>query len=291
MKVCPRLFRFSLVVAVLFVTGCSFSYIYRQLDWLVPWYVSDYITLDEQQQTELERRLLSQLDWHCSTQLQRYADWMLRLHDSPDAFTREHLEQHYETTRVFWRDLMTRLTADAATILSDASDAQVAELVKNLERKQNERDREEASLTPELRMRRRIERMTRLLERWIGELSAAQKQRVADWSSAMERMPDGSISARHSWQQQFVQTLATRKDKKEFALRLHTLLVEPETFWSESYRLESRQRRERTLDMLAGIASVMTAVQRGHLQHQLSSWIDELQSLACEPGHKNGSER
>jgi hypothetical protein len=282
--------RQSVVVLAFFIitlAGCSFSYLYRQLDWLVPWYVSDYITLDEQQQSELEKRLLAQLDWHCSTQLQRYAGWLRQLHDTPDAFTREQLERHYDTTQIFWRDLMTRVAPDAATILSQASDEQIDELVSKLKRKQWESEKELSEQSSDALASERIKRMIRLLERWLGKLEPAQRHLVTTWSDALGKQRDTDWRrSRRNWQQNFMSALLHRREGVRFTRQLHTLLVTPEELWSDSYRREYRQQKERTLDMLAAVAAQMTPLQHSHLQHELLSLADELQSLACKPGRK-----
>ena len=55
------------------LANCSAKLIYYHLDWLIPWYVDDYISLDSDQRTMLENRLIQQLEWHCRTQLPDYA--------------------------------------------------------------------------------------------------------------------------------------------------------------------------------------------------------------------------
>lgn len=287
MKKHPCLYALILAIAVTALVGCSFSYLYRQLDWLVPWYISDYITLDERQHTELEKRLLAQLDWHCSTQLQRYADWLRQLHDTPDAFSRDRLEQHYETTRHFWRDLMARVVVDTATILSRASDKQIDELIANLERKQRESEKEMSGLSSEARAKQRVGRMTRLLERWLGKLDPFQKRQVTIWSGALEKQGDASWQvSRRNWQQHFKTALLQHRHEAGFTRLLYRLFVTPEELWSDRYRRAYRQQKDRTLDMFAAVAAAMTPSQHAHLQHELLSLADEFQSLSCAPPGK-----
>ncbi|MBW2478807.1 MAG: hypothetical protein JRF38_02360, partial [Deltaproteobacteria bacterium] len=62
-----------IILIALASTGCGPRLMYQHLDWLIPWYVSDYISLDSDQQNLLEERLAKLLDWHCRTQLPVYA--------------------------------------------------------------------------------------------------------------------------------------------------------------------------------------------------------------------------
>jgi hypothetical protein len=64
---------------LLLVTGCGPRLIYPHLDWLIPSYVDDYISLNREQSGLLEKRLLEGLDWHCRTQLPVYAQSLREL--------------------------------------------------------------------------------------------------------------------------------------------------------------------------------------------------------------------
>lgn len=284
----PGLF---LVAALLLTAGCSFNYMYRQLDWLVIWYIDDYIELDDSQEGELEQRVLRQLNWHCRTQLPRYARWFRSLQSDPEAFDRRKLERHYQQIRQFWHELMERVAEDAAQILVTATERQVDELLRNLERSNREIEREYRELNAEERQQRRRERTVRLLERWLGALSVEQKHKVEAWSEALgEVSVDAWINNRRRWQQQLVAAIRERKDINHLSARLHHLLIEPEQLWSERYRLEFLRRKALTLDMLAAIALQMTPMQRAHLDHQLLSWAEDFESLACRTEQRGGRE-
>ena len=69
---------FSLCLLFL-LTGCGPRLVYPHLDWLIPFYVDDYISLNRKQGSMLEKRLLQVLDWHCRTQLPAYAQSLREL--------------------------------------------------------------------------------------------------------------------------------------------------------------------------------------------------------------------
>lgn len=278
----PRLAAFLLVAVLLVTTGCSFGFIYRQLDWLVPWYVTDYVTLDDKQHSALEKRLEALLEWHCSTQLQRYATWFRKLEATPNAFDRKKLEAHYKTTHLFWRDLMGEVSQDATVILETASDEQINELVTNLKNTRRESEQEYKALSEEKRAKRRIERMSRLLERWIGGLQPVQQGRIEEWSAGLGSNGDTAwLDKRRRWQEAFFSALSYRNEKDRFSRKLHQLLVEPETLWSMHHREVYFQRKSITLDMLADVAASMNEEQLSHLKYELLRWADKFESLAC----------
>ena len=123
----------TILLAAAISTGCSIRFMYRQLDWLVPWYVYDYVSLESTQRSLLEQRLLRQLEWHCATQLPAYSGWLSGIAVDPvGALSRPALDKHYQQLVQYWRILVGKLSPDIATLLATASDAQIEELMASL---------------------------------------------------------------------------------------------------------------------------------------------------------------
>ena len=66
-----------LVVAQLFVSsilliGCTASFTYNRLNWLIPWYVDGYVDLTREQRKALAGQLEPLLQWHRREELLRY---------------------------------------------------------------------------------------------------------------------------------------------------------------------------------------------------------------------------
>ena len=65
--------KFYLLLALLFIGGCSSTtFVYNRLDFLLPWYLDDYVELDRAQETFLDAQLQPFLAWHRSEELPRY---------------------------------------------------------------------------------------------------------------------------------------------------------------------------------------------------------------------------
>lgn len=269
------------VVLALTLVACTFSFTYRQLDWLIPWHLSDYISFDRAQQSELGQRLEARLEWHCRTQLGAYAEWFREMHAEPLPFTRERLEQHYQRSLVFWRELMENLAPDIAALLLTASDAQVEELMSNLE--QSNRELEEKYVTASWQQirQRRIDRMEEILQRWIGPLNAAQLQALERWAEDLGQGGEDWIASRRRWQRALELALILRNDTEQFQAQIHTLFADPRQLWPESYRKTYARMRERTMDMLAQITAVETPAQERHFRRQLLAWAEDFEHLSC----------
>ena len=61
-----------LLCSALLLGGCGVRFAYSQLDWLVPWYLRDYVSFDAGQRSLLDQRLAARLDWHCRAHLPDY---------------------------------------------------------------------------------------------------------------------------------------------------------------------------------------------------------------------------
>jgi len=273
--------RWATLAVIILLGACSFRFVYRQLDWLVPWRLGDYVTFDSAQRSLLEQRLLQQLDWHCTTQLQAYATWFRELQRAPQPFTRADIERHYRRTTEFWRALMQQLSPDVAALLRSADAQQLDELFTNLEQRNRELDDEYVSADWETVQKRRIERMDEILSRWLGPLEPRQEQAIAHWAKALGQGGKEWIASRRRWQGALREALTLREDPERYAARVTQLLVEPESLWPVAYQHDYLRMRARTLDMLAEVAAQQTPEQVRHLRHELGAWADDFEELAC----------
>ena len=62
--------QFLLLLFCLFLgTACSNKFFYNQLDWLIPWYVDDYVDLTLVQKENLDKQVEMLLQWHRGEEL------------------------------------------------------------------------------------------------------------------------------------------------------------------------------------------------------------------------------
>lgn len=270
-----------LLTCLLFLSACSFRFLYSQLDWLVPWRLSEYVSFDSEQRSLLEQRLFMQIQWHCGTQLEDYAAWFRELKQAPLPYSREDIERYFERTNEFWQVLMQQISPDVAALLASASKSQVEELFDNLERHNRELEEEYVSPAWKTVQRRRVARMSEILVRWVGPLNAQQKRALASWASELGQGGDEWLASRRSWQAALREAMALRGQPERFEARIEQLLVTPEMLWPEAYQREYARMRSLTFDMLAEVSARQTPEQIRHFHYELDSWADDFEQLAC----------
>ena len=66
--------RLVLVCGLLLMAACSSTgFVYNRLDFLLPWYLDDYVDLNREQSQQLDALLTPFLDWHRQHEMPRYA--------------------------------------------------------------------------------------------------------------------------------------------------------------------------------------------------------------------------
>jgi len=294
-----RAFRL-VIVGLLIFAACSPAWYYPHLDWLLPWYVRDYISLAPDQQSELENRLGRQLDWHCRTQLPAYAAFLRsvgRDFANPEhVVSLEQFQAYYGMLHVFWKELLASIAPDVADLLISASDRQIEDLFQAIEVDNQELEEKYVDPLPEEIYRNRYERMTKRMTEWIGPLEDRQKSAVEEWSNQLGTYGAARIANRRAVQQQFRKLLAGRTRNPAFKSQFTALLTAPEMLYGESYRIGAAHRTTLTLELLARTADSLTDEQRRHLLDYLAGLADDFDRLACPatpeiPTDKGGGPR
>ncbi len=279
--------RFRLVLACLLLAlstgGCGLRFAYTQLDWLLPWYLRDYVTLDAGQRTAFDTRLAAKLDWHCRIHLPEYATWLRRAEAQLGAgpVSVRDLERYAGQAERFWNELMVEIAPDARSMLAGLSDDQVAELAGRLEERMRESRAEFLEGSARTLREKRIDRMEDRLQRWFGRLTPEQRQLVADWSDAIAPSTARWLDNRARWQGQLVDALRRRGEPEAFGARIDELLMAPQRSWSPEYRRQVERNRARTLALLVDLHRSATPAQRARVVAEVGDLAVQFEQLAC----------
>lgn len=276
-----------MICLAVLTTACGPRWVYTNLDWLIPWYVDDYVALDVHQDSELAAKLKNQLDWHCRTQMPRYADFLRQLRDElsiPGQPVRvAQWRANVERLRQYWTDLIRQIGPDAAAILATATDEQVDALFGNLEKTNLEMQRKYVDPALEERRRNRRQRVTKRIEYWTGPLTPTQLAMLTEWSQDLEEIADEWLAHRRYFQRELRRLLESRRQTGDFQAQFLDRLAHPETLRAPGYQAKIDANLERTFLLLERLATSLTPVQRRHTLNRLEQLAVEMDQLACEP--------
>jgi len=279
-----------LVIGLILLSACGPRLYYPKLDWLIPWYVNDYISLESGQSSQFRARLARQLDWHCRTQLPEYAEFLRDIRrevdDSGRPVTVERLDAYKIRLTVYWKALILRITPDIADILYSATDEQVDELFENLENKNREIESEFVAPPAQKIIYKRQKRMQKRLDFWLGDMTEFQLQALTDWSLQFESIAADRVVHRRKIQAAGRHLLESRTTLDEFETALRGLLTNTEEFRTENYQRKIDVNTQRTLELLAQLLKTLTPKQRNHLSKRLESLATDFDQLSCDPASK-----
>ncbi len=270
-----------LLLGVLLISGCSTKFGYNNIDWLIHWYVDDYVDLDQQQRKQFDAQMEKFLAWHRDTELPLYRSQLVEIQqkvtvgDLNQQQWYGHLDQirqHYSRSR----DELAVLMAPLATTLTDE---QVDELFAEL-KDQDEEDREdELAETPEQDRQERFERMVERMESWFGQFNGQQIALLEKYVDNYESSFFQRMDFRARIQQAMAVLLEQRNSRADFESQLVALIQNPEKYQGAEL-IESRAQRSRQYAaLLAEINKTLSVGQREHLVEEIQDLVDDIDDL------------
>ncbi|NWC11355.1 hypothetical protein HX776_21405 [Pseudomonas agarici] len=276
-------FLFCCLILGLALFGCNrVGVAYRHLDVIIPWTLSDYVDMRREQKDWFKEHLKEHLQWHCTTQLPAYLEWLDRL------------RQMVENTQVSDAQLLARtveakaaiaqvarqITPSAIELLKGLDARQVAEMNEAFAKEQRERYAEYVAPPLDEQIRQRAKRMSKRLEVWLGPLSPDQQQRVIDWSTELGEQNRFWIANRAHWQAQLSAAVAERQNA-DFPQRIEQLLQHRDSLWTVEYRQAYERTEQSTRRLLVDLMAESTPAQRSQLLKRIADLRRDFSQLSC----------
>lgn len=263
--------------------GCSaVGFTYGKLDWLISWRLNGLLDLDAHQQQWLEPRIEDNLNWHCSTEIPRYLDWLQHtqsLVNEPNPSPRKLTAQFVMVGDAIKR-IGKQITPTSVDLLKTLTDEQVAHLSGELTEKNNDYRKKFVDPSLAVQIEERAERMADRLETWLGSVNETQLQRVNRWSAALGEQNSLWMNNRLLWQAQMEQSLAMRHTA-EFAPRITHLLQAPEDFYDAEYRKAYPEAQQAFAELISDVLLSADAQQKQRFTERLRDLRHELAQLVC----------
>lgn len=258
------------------------SLAYRNLDWLIPWRVNQYLDLDTQQKAWLKPHLQAHLNWHCSTELPRYVDWLQRTRDllqasDPEA---EHLEAQMVEVEQAFHIIVQQTNPTAVSLLRDLRPEQVERLYARMD-KDNHEDRQEFLEPPlETQISERAERLEKRLRPWFGHINDVQRARIAEWASERRDQNQQWLENRARWQREFRTVLDARGDA-DFPERMTQVLENRRGAHDEQATQAYQASRQAMAALLSDLLTAADDKQRSRVSERFASMKTDLAGQVC----------
>lgn len=264
---------------VAFLVGCTAQLGYRYADTLIEWQLDDYVSLTDEQQSEVSK-LIDQLHrWHAQQELPKYHAALTELRNklANDDFDESDLAAIEDDVWGFWSNIQQR-AANEVERVDMLSFEQRQELVNSLQEKldeDREEEQEEDEQNPILADIDRVNRIAERLEEWTGGITDEQKQLLREW---VDELPEGDfwLDYRQRWADEFA---AVMLQENVDTADLRELMVNPRALRTEQHEQYTEQRRQLRYRYLLQIEDQLNAEQRQHLLDKIDEYIALIDDL------------
>ncbi len=272
------------VLLILVLAGCSsLRLAYFGLDVAARNQVAFYLDLkDEDERLFADAAMDRVLGWHQLEMLPRYAAFLRKQAGVLDAgdVSREQVMAAMRQIRALYEETVRGATAEGSLVLKrHASEPRRGYLKARFDEKNTEREERLAEPITE-RIERRAERQIGNIERFLGELSREQRDRVRAYASATAGGSSVWLSARKSREKALLAYLATDPETGDLKRYLDKVLLAPDENMAPGYRQFVAGRTERFGRLMFDIISSLTKDQRKTAANRLRGYADELLAIS-----------
>ncbi|MDH5326521.1 MAG: DUF6279 family lipoprotein [Gammaproteobacteria bacterium] len=264
---------------VLALTACSTQTSYKYLDWIIPWYLSDLVTLDQDQSDLLNAYIQTNLSWHKQTQIPRYIDTLTQIREELDNLDGRRIQQIIDAYEQYWTHIVAKTTPHITRLLQSASEEQLQELFSNLVQQNN--SLREQYVLPSVRQQARLRshQFADQARYWVGELTASQQRAIEKWSLRLRPANQLWIQHRLHWQENFRVALSARDDPEYFGSIMQELLISPDRYWTEKYATVQRINEQQTIQLILYLVRDLTESQRDFLVQRIDEILAQLKEI------------
>jgi hypothetical protein len=270
-----------LCLMCLTISGCSSKFAYNNIDWLMYWYIDDYIELDKQQKSTLDPKVQQWLAWHRSEQLQQYRTQLqtLKQQISAGVVTPAQWLAHMDGAKQHWTSLRDEISPALISLVPQLSDKQITSLFDTLEEKNRDRILEREEKTPHQLWVKQVEDIQQQAREFIGRLTAQQKNLIEDYAQRFESNFEHWIRYRRDIQRDARILMLQHRHEVDFQSKLLDLIRHPENYQAAAFRQKSALNSQIYSELLAALSQSLSQKQRTKAIKELQDMIDDITDL------------
>ncbi|MEM0912186.1 MAG: DUF6279 family lipoprotein [Pseudomonadota bacterium] len=274
-----------LLITIFTLGGCSSKFAYNNIDWLIYWFLDDYIELTSEQESVFDEKLQNWISWHKSEELPQYIEHMDQLISDikSDQMTQQRMAYHQEKARSHWVRLRAQVAPDLVEMSKLLDDEQVVYLFAALEddnQEEKEAYLERVSYSEEKRERRWSKRNQDNASDWFGRLNKQQKDYISDSYGQFESTGQHWIDYKQNYQSNLRSLFVTREINEDFDAELLEMLTQPEQYRSDEFNQASERNNEKSKQYLIKLMSMATDKQKQKLIDKIGDYREDILDLA-----------
>lgn len=275
--------RWGPLLAALVLVGCStIQFAYNNIDWMLLDKADHYLDLNDEQRARAEQLVATRMEVHRREELPLYVETLREIRAMlADSLTPAELEIIKQRIPALYRRTMRDTIPGIVALLGDIDQAQIDHLQSRFEERNREFEDDFMPESMEVRLHRRVERSTRMIEFFIGDLRPEQAELVARHRNAMPLTADDWLAYHRAHQQELLALLRRRASAEE----LERFLI---AWWVELAGQPPTLKRKMQVNnrawsqMMLELDETLDPEQREELIDTLDTFIEELGELVPE---------
>lgn len=190
----------SAVLLTLLTAGCTMSFTYNHLDWLIPWYVEDYVDLSRQQRQLLQGQLGPLLQWHREEELEHYLELLDQVEtDLAGEVSAAQVRSWAEEVIAAIERVEENMLPVALEFGASLSDEQVAEFMDSVWEEHRDYEEEFLSRTDAEYVKENKKNLEKFLERFTGRLNDEQEAILQHAAGSLQRFDAVWLEDHERW--------------------------------------------------------------------------------------------
>ena len=266
-----------LLAAILLASCSTVRLVYENADTYIRWKAGDYLELEGEQSEQLDEAIASFMSWHRGNALPKYATL---LDEGEQRFARTlspaDLDWGYDAVMTQARESLRVAAERLAPMLDRLTPAQIAHLERQLADDNRKFERENLRGGERAMRKRRTERNVERLEDWLGRLSQAQIDRVAQYSARAPLLDEMRDRDHKRLQGELLKMIRA----KQAVARLPDLAVSWERGRDPAYVAALAASRKEYFAMALDLDKSLSPQQRSRGQKKLHGYADDFRQLS-----------
>lgn len=276
-----KVLRYSLILISIFVlAGCTKKFFYNNLDWFVLEYLDDYVTLNQEQESLLEERLLFLAEWHKQEELPRYVDHLKEMETmTEEDITLNYLQKSRERFREHYNRIVSKVAPELFSLSLLLTPQQQRAFLLNVQKDYKKRNAKYADKTEKEVRKIVFENTEEWVTEWIGELNDDQQRYVTQFSNQVILNSPLWRNYRASIYQELEYMFDNKSNSVIYQKVFMQLMFEPESFYSDQLSQNMDHNLALVDQLTLSLSKSMTEKQWNHFRGEVAQWRELAQEL------------
>ena len=197
-----------LIACLLLISSCSVKTLYNYSDFIMVRYANSLVSVDEPLYTDLKTASKRLLEWHRSTQLESYSQWLDSLYEATaHSLTLQQVTDYADQVSRLYAVTARQLYSELSGLMPLMNQDEVDALSKSFEDDNQKFYEKYVAITPKKRTEQYSDNMLEQFEEYIGTLSATQKKIITSASSALNHTSKERYIHRLAFQRKVIKIL------------------------------------------------------------------------------------